>query len=334
MAHEISQVMIDGRQVSEAMFANKPAWHKLGATFDQGGNRAPDSATAMALAHLDWSVEKEEIQLKRDGRDVPGFYSLVRQDTRDPLSVVGPEYQVLQNRDAFAFLDGLLPDGILTYESAFALKGGRGVVLLARMPTVDYVTPEDPQLRHVLLSTWFGGGAIRAKPCNTRVVCWNTLQAAFGEHTCEFRIPHSGDVASKMATARQGLAQFDKQFSGYIDGARRLLVGCTPQQAREYLAELFAAPADDAPIKTRNNFERKMAEVSRARASEANNLATIRGTWWALVNSVTEYVDHGKAARQSRDERARAENRFLSVTHGDGATLKARAFDLALTMSA
>jgi hypothetical protein len=104
MAHEISEVTINGQRIVEAMYANKPAWHGLGQIFDAAGTLAPDSETAIELAHLDWNVCKEPIALM-DGRKVDDYFALVRQDTRNALYVVGNEYEVLQNREAFAFLD-------------------------------------------------------------------------------------------------------------------------------------------------------------------------------------------------------------------------------------
>jgi len=334
MAHLISDVMLNGNKVAQAMFANRPAWHNLGRIFDPGGSTAPDSAQAMALSGLDVEVTKEEMILARDGAPVVDNFALVRQDTRTALSVVGNDYQVIQNRECFAFLDSLQADGILRYESAFGLKGGRGIVLLARMPEVRYVTPEDASLDYLLFSSWHGGGAISCQATDVRVVCANTLALAMENKATQISIRHSGDLDAKLATARDYLAQLNSAFTGHNELKKSLLKGHSPEQAREFIAQLFPEPKRDASERVKRNRERKIAEVRQAFLSPAQRLASVKGTWWALFNAVTEVVDHGQVARQSRDMVARAENRFLSVTQGEGAQFKSRAFALALSLSA
>lgn len=337
MSHEISETMVDGRKIAEAMYANRPAWHGLGQVFQADGQQAPDSETAIRLAHLDWQVDKESIQLQADGQPVDNYWALVRQDTRAPLSVVGNDYSVLQNRDAFAFLDSLQADGIIRYEACFALKGGRGIVLLARMPSVDFVTRDDAILRYILFSAWHGGGAIVATPTGVRAQCANMTRLAIRDahdRGTLLSIRHSGDLTSKLSTMRHYLAQFDRAFSDYRENAQRLVKGYTPEQAAAYIDALFPKPVDGSGARSVNNRERRVDAVRLAFRSAAQNLPSVRGTWWALFNAVTETVDHATPARQSRDLVARAENRFISVSTGEGAAFKDQALALALSMAA
>jgi phage/plasmid-like protein (TIGR03299 family) len=339
MAHELSEVFdaATGRNVVEAMYANRPAWHNLGQIFGLAGQQAPDSTTAAELAHLNWRVEKEPMNLAADGRPVNDFYALVRQDTRDTLNVVGNKYHVLQNADGFSFLDSLQQDGLIRYESAFALKGGRSVVLLARMPSVDYITREDGTLRYVACVMMHGDGSTVFTPTATRIVCANTLRVAISaanRDRTSLTIRHTGSISGKLDTARHYLAQFDKAFTDYRDAAQSLLKGYSAADAAQFIDALFPAPAAEATDRIKNAWLKKIADVRATFFSPAQNLPTVKGTWWALFNAVTETVDHAKPARQASDLRARQENAFVRTILADGADLKAKAFDLALTLSA
>lgn len=332
MAHEITT---GSRGEVMAMYANKPAWHNLGQVFDPGGNDAPDSATAMELANLNWRVGLEELELASDATSVKGFYGLVRQDTRECLSIVGERYQPLQNEECFAFLDSLQQDGIIRYESAMALRGGRQIVLLARMPSVDTVAEGDNQLRYVMFSSGHGGYGIEAIPTSVRVVCANThrlaLQMAKGSYGVSLR--HTGSLASKLDIARKYLSQFDKEFTLYRDHARKLATGrYTPEQAREYIDQLFPALAPDATDRQQQARAGKIEEVRQHFRSPANSLPSIKGTWWQLFNAVTETVDHGHKNRRGSVERVK-ENKFIDTMLGDGATFKSKAFELALALA-
>ena len=131
MAHELSTQ----NGVVEAMYANKPAWHNLGEVFNLGGTQAPDSATAIKLSHLDWPVEIQKLYLSAELGNAPieveGHFATVRMDTKQTLGIVGGRYAVQQNVDCFTFMDSLCQDGIIRYESAFAIRGGRQIAWLS-----------------------------------------------------------------------------------------------------------------------------------------------------------------------------------------------------------
>src|SRR6266699_3339319 len=109
MAHELS-IREDGRV--EAFFGSKePAWHGLGMVVDG----TPSSAEAIELAGLGWEVGTEPIY-PADMQPIEGWRRTIRQDSKATLGVVTDGYNVVQNREAFDFIDGLLQDGLMKYE--------------------------------------------------------------------------------------------------------------------------------------------------------------------------------------------------------------------------
>jgi hypothetical protein len=98
---------------SDSMFSVRVTpWHGLGAVLDQ----APATiAEAIEASGLGWSVAKEPIAVDRGEtvadwsaprcEEIPGFYATVRQDTREVLGIVGERYRIVQNHEAFAFVD-------------------------------------------------------------------------------------------------------------------------------------------------------------------------------------------------------------------------------------
>lgn len=339
MAHEIS--IIDG--LAEAAFANDPAWHGLGEVFKPGENRGMNSQQALELAHLDWRVEKQPIFL-RDGSEIADSFATVRTDINAPLGIVGGRYEVQQNHECFDFLDGLCQDGIIEYESAFALNQGRKVVILARMPSYDEIAEGDNSLRYVLFSTSHDGtGCINICPTSVRVVCANTLRAALGKSKATASIRHTAKKDDSLKLAKQWLSQFDEQFTLFRDSARILSSKhYSPEQARDYIHTLFPMPekpeGKELSKTVVKNIEEKRAGVYGAINIASNSLPSIKGTWWQLVNAVTWNVDHESnfkhRAKDSRSaERAEMEKRFENSINGAGADFKETAFNLALTMA-
>jgi phage/plasmid-like protein (TIGR03299 family) len=332
MPAEISGIEIDGRNIVEAMYAETPAWHNLGVVLPE----AVPSGEAMTASHTDWLVEKEPMKLVKDDEVVNEYFAIVRQDTRKTLSVVGKKYRPLQNIQAFNFLDSLMMDGIIKYEAAFALKGGKHVCLLARMPSVDTVVKGDHQLRYVFFNNTHGGGGIQITPTSVRVVCANTKRMAIGEGRKAqtlVSIRHTGDLDEKLNTALKFLSQFDQAFTNYKVDAQKLLKGFTVGQKIDYIESLFPSPDKDATDRVKNGHKRKVEQVEKSLLSPAQNIVGVKGTWWSLFNAITEAVDHGDKLRKISDLAASRENRFLDVVSGPGANFKDQAFALALDLA-
>lgn len=323
------------RSTSGALTNRRTAWQQLAGNLVRAEEGRPmTSGQLIAAAGLDWRVSKQRLQLACNGHEVPGAYGLMREDTGAVLSVVGSDYRPLQNADAFSFLDSLLMDGIMRYESALTIKGGQCLALIARLPKVDEIAPGDMQERYLLLTNWHGGGSIGITPISFRVWCANQSRLVVETgRRADVKLRHSGNLESKLDHARRQLAIIDRAFSQYNDDARRLLVGHSREQAQDYIRELYPIPAG-ASERTRRGIERRAAQVREAWTSPAQRADGVRGTWWGLYNAVTEAVDHARPARQSRKLTERLENRFVATTTGEGADFKTRAFELALAMSA
>lgn len=320
MPAEIS--FIDGK--AEAAFALKPAWWDVGGEYVL--DHIPNSEEMLKAAHLDWGVETQPV-LNQDGQFIRGYSTTVRTDTGTHLGIMSDSYRVVQNRDAFRFLDSLLMDGVMRYESAGALRGGRSVWVLGRMPSVDTIAEGDDVRRYVLFMTSHDGtGAIHCLPTSVRVVCANTAAMAIRGHR---GIRHIGDMDAKLKQAHELLSQADEQFTMFRDKAK-LLASCrySREQANQYIATLLPKPEQEGRSTT--IYERKVESIRTAFRGERNQLPSIRGTWWSLYNSVSEAVDHGRFYAFKGN---RAESRMTSVLMGPGADLKRQAFDLAVEMA-
>lgn len=347
MSHEIS-ILESG--LVEACYANKPAWHSLGTIFARGGTEGMPSATAARLSNLDaWTADKKRLAWLNDddtiGGYVPELYAMVRSDTKQafPGVGVGETYRPFQNPEAFAFLDSLVMDGILRYEAAMALQGGKKIVLLARMPGVDTFAEGDHGLRYTMLTAGHDGNTpIDLLPTGIRVVCANTRRMALNEgRKVTFSIKHTGKTGERLDIARKFLSQFDKGFTLFRDQAQLLATRqVAPSQVIDYLETLFPSKGVDGEDKSGRGLtirENKVGEIRRFALNPANTLRSIEGTWWGLFNAVTMAIDHGEkfTSRGSKDDTGRIfeENKFLSLMNGGLATLKDTAFTVACEMA-
>jgi len=144
---------------TDSMFSVRATpWHGLGAVLE----RPPATiAEANQASGLGWRVEREPIAVDRGDaataqdwweprcEEIPGYYATVRQDTRTVLGIVGERYRIVQNEEAFQFVDQLLGSS-LNFETAGSLGGGRRVWVLATLPEHIEVGG-DPVRPYVLL---------------------------------------------------------------------------------------------------------------------------------------------------------------------------------------
>ncbi|RWY47382.1 DUF945 domain-containing protein [Mucilaginibacter gilvus] len=182
MAHNLNF----NQQNNEYSFfsVKEKAWHNLGRIVD----RYPTSAEAIQYAGLDYSVEKRplftydtenhygETDLIIPEIKVPNYYATVRTDTEDVLGVVGRDYEIVQNVDAFQFFDAIVGggDGIL-YETAGALGKGERIFITAKLPDYVRVGKDDLIEQYLFLTTSHNGfGSITAAFTPIRVVCNNS----------------------------------------------------------------------------------------------------------------------------------------------------------------
>ena len=324
MAHEIT-IREDG--FAEIALREQPAWHGLGQIVSA---ECDDSESMIASAGMDWRVRLEPLQTA-NGIDAPGVFGTFRNDNNAFLGCVTDRYKVVQNRDAFKFLDSMVAEGNMRYESCGTLQGGKKIWVLARMPSIDEIAPGDVSARYIMFYTGHDGKtALDVVITSVRAVCANTIRIA-RQTDCKMTIKHKGDMQTKLDVAKKWASQFDKQFLLFRDNARLLATRqVSPVDAKEYVDKLFPMPleSDGRAATIRAN---KLTAMRNAFRFERNQIASIKGTWWQLLNALTDSVDHADRASDTLQQR---EKTFVSLIDGTAADFKESAFKLAMGMSA
>ena len=304
MSAEVETMMFVGRE--------RP-WHGLGTMVEE----APDSREALIAAGLDWDVVQKPV-FTQDGVNVPGYFANVRQQDGSILGVVTSRYKVVQNRDAFAFTDALLGDGV-RYETAGSLMGGRKTWILAKLPT-KYIIQGEQILPYLVFSnTHDGSGAIKIAMTPIRVVCNNTLNLALDTADRSWSIHHTGDIAAKLEDARETLFMAEDYMNelgkGFEDLSRKRL---TDAAVDEYIKELLPI-ADDASETTEKNILRLRKDVA-TRYFDAPDLQGLRKNGYRFINAVSDFATHAAPIRRTRNYQ---ENLFNKTMEGNPLTDKA-----------
>ena len=332
MAH-----MIDTTTGTAAMaYTGATPWHGLGQALTPGAS----IETWTREAGLGYTVLESPVQYSTPAATElqawPARKVLHRSDTGAPLAVVSSAYNVVQPGEVMDFFRQLVELGGFQLETAGALSEGRRVWALASVGEAAPVVSRDLVKPYLLLGTSYDGTmATVAKFTAIRVVCNNTITAAVGGYSqgrpvkgeaeqslgylkSAVRVLHSERFDADAVRLQLGIVA--GAWESFLVQSRQLAgVPMSGEQADEFLAELLK-PWHRAELDVRESRAfRRIRELFDGRAI-GSELPGVAGTRWAMLNAVTELVDH---------ERGRSNNtRIESAWFGAGAALKARAAEL------
>ena len=332
MAH-----MIDTTTGRAAMaYTGQTPWHGLGQALTPGAS----IDTWTREAGLAYQVLESPVQYMTPASTGPQTWParkvLHRSDNGAPLAVVSDSYNVVQPGQVMDFFRELVDLGGFQLETAGALSDGRRVWALASVGDAAPVVERDLVKPYLLLGTSYDGTmATVAKFTAIRVVCNNTITAAVGGYSngraikgeseqdmgylkSAVRVLHSERFDPEAVRLQLGIVA--SAWESFLVQSRRLadapMVG---DQVDDFLAELLAPYHTSAKPLQESKAYRRVLELFNGRAI-GSDLPGVAGTRWAMLNAVTELVDH---------ERGRSNNtRMESAWFGAGAALKARAAEL------
>lgn len=226
MAHNINY---NSKTERHSFFSVKEkAWHSLGTIIED----YPTSREAIRHAGLDYTVEKRTLFTVDNGQpltdepdllvhseiEVPDYFATIRTDTEQVLGVVGKDYEVVQNVDAFSFFDSIVGggDGIM-YETAGALGKGERIFITAKLPEFIKVGKSDLIAQYLFLTTSHDGfGSITTSFTPIRICCQNTLNAALRSQTGAIKIRHTANAHERLKQAHQ-LLGITNQLGGEME---------------------------------------------------------------------------------------------------------------------
>ncbi|WP_344686405.1 DUF932 domain-containing protein [Saccharopolyspora taberi] len=280
-----------------------------------------------------WNIRK----LQQSGTDItpngvttinnPEQVMLVRDDPATGqvryLSSVGSGYGIRQNEEQADLLDALVAEsGAESLADAGQLDGGKRTFVTMKLPQTMTVAGLDPvELYLAVFNSHDGSSSFRVMIVPFRIWCANQLGVAIRDRVSEVSIRHTRNAEIKVEEIRSKLGLMYSYAEAFEREARKMLdAELTTPEFREVVETIW--PVDDnAPVRTRNNAERRRGELMRLWSS-ADTQQAVRGTRWAGWQAITEYVDHFQPAKDSTIRAHRV------LTSGTVANRKQRAFDL------
>lgn len=366
MAHNIEIRKINGAEVASFVENGRKerAWHNLGQVFD--GELTVKEA--LELSHADYQVEARNVYaltpaisdlLAQGGMVdveklsdmmldalVSGRKATMRMDLAEPLGIVSDSYGIVQNRDAFQFIDTLCTGGkgdTPIIECAGVLGHGERVFVTAKFPEqiiLDNKGDDRVEMYIVFTTSHDGTGAVNCMVTPIRVVCNNTLNMALGKggNYGKISLRHTSGINNRLDLTRKENQLFAYKTLNMYEVYKNSLVErfehlrnihLSEKQLQDIMAEVMLTDVnlklyrehgiecEDISSVGRNQYNRVMEVVETGIGQDMGE----RGTaLWAL-NGLTTYYQNDK--NYSSDEL-----KFNSMMTGTAASRLQRAYDL------
>lgn len=289
----------------ETMFSvRKKPWHGLGEIVKE----APTSEKALELGGLNWTVEQKEI-FTADGIKIPGQYVNVRSSDNSPLGIVGERYTVVNNVDAFSFIDNLLGEGV-RYETAGSLKDGRVIWLLAKLPNAYKILDDTVEPYVVFTNSHDGSGGIKVAMTPVRVVCNNTLNAALKTAKRTWSARHTGSIHAKMIQARETLQLAHEYMDTLNEEFEELYkVKLSDDKMRGLVDDLIKVE-DNMTDRKKENLNNIKTDII-FRYEEAPDLKDREKTGARFIQAVSDTVSHKQPLRLTQNYQENFFNKMI-----------------------
>ena len=264
----------------------------------------------LAKAGLDYEVEKRPMYIDSDNGNggilVPDKYATYDVTNGRIKGVVGNTYKVLQNRDAFDFVNGI--DDKLSFVKAGETKSGM-IYIIGRLDDVtvlgDKITP------YVIFQNGHNGVyTLKTTICPLRIVCQNQFAMSFKSSPNTISIHHSNSMEGRLVEAQNLM----KDVAGYMKEFNNTAEELASTKFTGNAKDIFNAFFTEAMTKKDN--EKQLAVVADKTTLISNiydydDNQNFKGTMWGLVNAYADYTTHILPMRNTDTSE---ENKFVSVT--------------------
>ena len=361
MAHNIE---INNGVASYAENGRKErAWHGLGQVFD----RPMTVKEALEASHADFEVQMfplvaltpdlsehlatDDFAMSRFQDEVidsivPGKKVTVRMDKMKPLGVVSDSYGIVQNRDAFTFIDtlctGQVDSRVPVIECAGVLGRGERIFITAKFPEdiiLDNKGDDRVEMYMVFTTSHDGTGSVKCMVTNVRVVCQNTLNFAMGHNSGRISFRHSTNVMSNLDLLNRENTEFvyktlgvyniyQKSFKESLEHLRNIKISereldniiaelALSEEPKKLFYETRNIEHDDIPTRSRNIFVGMKESIEGGIGQDL--IESGSGLW--AINGVTTFYQNSVNFKNE-------EAKFQSIMDGNVYRKVQKAYDL------
>lgn len=279
-------------------------WNKVGTDIRE----ANSVKEALQISGLDYEVVKAPIYLS-NGHRIKDQFATKKKGTDEVFGIVGKDYTIVQNEEAFSFVDGIISEGL-----TFVKAGETSYMnyIIASLPE-QYILDDKFKPYIIFQNSHAGATTLKAAICPLRIICQNQFTMAFRNSENKISIRHSSSIHEKMDEA-QHILQFNAEYMDSFNKMANKMAAnkICDEKALDIIDKYFLVDDNASTRKVNSNEEKKAILLNAYNAEDNQNF---RGTQWGLVNAFSDYITHLDPARKTNKSDI---SKFVNVTFNNG----------------
>ena len=297
--------------------------------FEQAGKDIPEGLsdnkvkTVFEATGLDWVVEQKQVYTQRPNTNpaihigtscydiLPNYVANYRSDNNQFLGMVHPkDYKVVQNCDAFDFIDEL-PN--FTFEKVGMFNGGKKVFVVGKSNEQIAIDGSDDLVNFYLtfLHGHDGKSGIRFILCPVRMFCMNQLNLMLQSATFKYNIAHTGDIQFKLAQIQKAIADSRNYVTGLSQTIDTMINTKVSKSIEQLTLELIPVEDSDTTLITSRKEEARQTIITLY--NDKPDLQNYKGTQFGIISAVSDYISHAQPKRISHST---IDNTFIKNIEG------------------
>lgn len=266
---------------------------------------------ALSLAGMDWYVDSRPLY-NENGKIYEGFSANVREGDEALLGIVSDRYRIVQNKDAFEFVNDLSSSGF-EFERAGIFKNGKSIWMMGHLPK-ENILGDEISNNIVLVNSHDGSSGVKVMMTPIRVICSNMLNLALKSAERSWTTKHTSNIYSKLEEAKHTLGLADKYMTELKEESERLsTIKISDSKIEEIFDKMF-------PIDVNKDSETRIKNVSILKNNfiqcyNEDDIKQFKGTVYGAINAMADLVDHRLPNRVTANYYENNWNRMINGHH-------------------
>lgn len=263
---------------------------------------------ALALANLDWEVESRQIY-NEFGVPYDNYKANVRATDDKLLGIVTDRYHIVQNYDAFAFVDNLVDEGF-EFDRAGQFRDGKSIWVMGTLPETQ-ILGDNISNNVVFVNSHDGSSGVKVMMTPIRLICYNMMNLALRKADRIWATKHTGSIHTRLEEAKYTLGLVNKYMDELAIEADRLAhIKISDSEIEAIFDVLF-------PVDKNKDSERKINNIAVIKNNfvqcyNAEDIAQFKGTVYGAINAMSDLVSHKLPARETQNFYENSWNKLIN----------------------
>lgn len=265
---------------------------------------------ALQFAGIDYTAEKVPLFLG-DGRQVKGHFGVVKSDDKDKfLGIVGNQYNVVSNRDAFSVAEEIVNEGDMHYEVGGPSFGSKNCVDFAKSFLVlkgeDFQIEDDIFNSFVVFNNSFDGSTgVQYQVICQRVVCLNGMVRYLGgkENQIKINIQHSNSAQDRIREANKIIIKRQEEIERMKKEAEAFIAtGFTREQFEKEIIPLILEKknlVDKQKERERGHERVQQIVADLLQCYNSDDVQNYASSAYRVLLAVSDYESHAAPLRDT-----------------------------------